>query len=52
MTQGPAVGRRRLGIELRKLRLAARLDGKAAGETIGVSASKISRLENGKATLN
>lgn len=52
MTHGPAVGRRRLGIELRKLRLAAKLDGKAAGETIGISASKISRLENGKTTLN
>ncbi|GAB3208525.1 helix-turn-helix transcriptional regulator [Marinactinospora endophytica] len=51
MPHGPAVGRRRLGIELRKLRRAAGLTGEEAGERIEVSGSKISRLENGKGSL-
>jgi len=47
-TQGPAGPRRRLGAELRRLRRNADLHLDAVARTLDCSASKISRLENGK----
>ena len=48
-TPSPAMRRRRLGLELRRLRLAAGLTGDQVVEQIGWAAkSKLSRLENGR----
>lgn len=47
-TRGPAVPRRRLGTELRRLREEAGLLIEDVAETLECSTSKISRLENGK----
>lgn len=47
-TQGPAVPRRRLGAELRRLRDEAGLTLDQAAESLECSTSKISRLETGK----
>jgi len=48
-TPSPALRRRRLGLELRRLRLAAGLTGDQVIEQIGWAAkSKLSRLENGR----
>jgi transcriptional regulator with XRE-family HTH domain len=44
----PAVRRRELGFTLRSLRAATRLTTEQVAERIGVSRSKISRLENGR----
>jgi transcriptional regulator with XRE-family HTH domain len=46
--QGPAGPRRRLGVELRQLRRRADLQLAAVARELDCSASKISRLENGK----
>lgn len=45
---GPAVPRRRLGVELRRLREEARLTLEQVAEQLECSTSKISRLETGK----
>ncbi|MGW4203958.1 helix-turn-helix domain-containing protein [Streptomyces sp. NPDC004726] len=47
MQHGPAVRRRKLGEELRKLRLAAGLTSRNAGELAGWHQSKVSRIETG-----
>jgi transcriptional regulator with XRE-family HTH domain len=48
-TPSPVMRRRRLGLELRRLRLAAGLTGDQVVEQVGWAAkSKLSRLENGK----
>jgi transcriptional regulator with XRE-family HTH domain len=47
-TQGPAGPRRRLGAELRRLRTSAGMHLDQVAEQLGVSTSKISRLETGK----
>lgn len=49
MAQGPAVSRRRLGAELRRLRQAAGKTVEDAAAELECSQSKISRLENGRA---
>ncbi|CAI7974253.1 Helix-turn-helix domain protein [Frankia sp. Hr75.2] len=45
---GPTVRRRRLGAELRRLREAAGVDVEQVREVLRCSASKVSRLENGR----
>ncbi|MFF8959871.1 helix-turn-helix domain-containing protein [Streptomyces sp. NPDC014894] len=47
MQHGPAVRRRRLGEELRRHRLAARLTSRRAAELAGWHQSKVSRIETG-----
>ncbi|MGW6461630.1 helix-turn-helix domain-containing protein [Streptomyces sp. NPDC055078] len=47
MHHGPAVRRRKLGEELRKLRLAAGLTSRGAGAMAGWHQSKVSRIETG-----
>jgi transcriptional regulator with XRE-family HTH domain len=47
MRHGPAVRRRRLGEELRRLRLAAGLTSRDAARLAGWHQSKISRMETG-----
>lgn len=46
--RGPTVRRRRLAAELRVLRERARLTGEQAGDRLGWSVSKISRIETGQ----
>ncbi|MGW1979164.1 helix-turn-helix domain-containing protein [Streptomyces sp. NPDC001889] len=47
MRHGPAVRRRRLGEELRRARVAARLTSRGAAELAGWHQSKVSRIETG-----
>ncbi|MBV6699850.1 helix-turn-helix transcriptional regulator [Kitasatospora aureofaciens] len=47
----PTVLRRRLGSELRRLREGTGLQAKAAADTLGFSATKVSRIESGQTTL-
>lgn len=48
----PTVRRRRLGAELRRLRLASGLKSREAAERLMVSQPKISHLENGRRAIN
>ncbi|MEV7022432.1 helix-turn-helix transcriptional regulator [Kitasatospora sp. NPDC093558] len=47
----PTVLRRRLGSELRRLREGAKLQAKSAADSLGFSATKVSRIESGQTTL-
>lgn len=49
--QSPTVRRRRLGMELKRLRESAGLTCESAGAPLEWSASKVSRIENGRSTL-
>lgn len=49
--QSPTMLRRRLGAELRRLREAEQLTCAQAGERVGWSSSKVSRLEGGKGSI-
>lgn len=51
MYLGPLVARRRLGAELKDLRKAANMTLTLVAEAIGVSASTVSRRENGHDVL-
>jgi transcriptional regulator with XRE-family HTH domain len=50
--QGPTVRRRRLALELRRLREAARLTCEEVAEHLECSASKISRVETGRVSVS
>jgi transcriptional regulator with XRE-family HTH domain len=51
-TQSPTVRRRRLALELRRLREAARLTCEEVAERLECSASKISRVETGRVSVS